>query len=370
MPGSEADSPGRQVPGLRLVPNHLRVWGGSPRRVQGSALAFSSTGSEKPMAIPARLHFCWIGSTLPWAYVFAAMSAAERGELSEIVLHHTEALEPGEPLRALRRAAGVRLARIDALAHLTRTGAALGLGDGLALLYRRHDDPVIRSDILRAAILYSNGGLYADLDTVTVASLRPLLNTSAFVASEFIVWPPAARRSRSFSMLARHLPLDLLRKALRWLPDGWRLFRRVERLYCRGVNNAVMGAEAGSPVLASYLQAMAALPPERSARRYALGPHLLAEIVAQRPDGLTVQPPPVFSPLPPEISEHWFRTVRTPRLAQVLSPETRIVHWYASVRTRARVALIDPGTVRRHRDHQLYSALVCASIRDMPAAVS
>ena len=43
------------------------------------------------MAIPDRAHFCWIGSSLPWAYVFAILSAAERSELAQIFLHHTDA---------------------------------------------------------------------------------------------------------------------------------------------------------------------------------------------------------------------------------------------------------------------------------------
>ena len=59
---------------------------------------------------------------------------------------------------------------------------------------------------------------------------------------------------------------------------------------------------------------------------------------------------------------------RRVRLEAVLSPETRVVHWYASVRSRAKVAAIDPSYVRKHRERQLYSALVCACIRDLPEA--
>jgi hypothetical protein len=47
-------------------------------------------------------------------------------------------------------------------------------------------------------------------------------------------------------------------------------------------------------------------------------------------DDLTIQEPHVFYPLPPEISEHWFRIGRSVRLDAVLLPETRVVHWYAS----------------------------------------
>ncbi len=319
------------------------------------------------MAIPARLHFCWIGPSLPWAYAFAVLSAAKRAGLPEIVLHHTDALDPGGPLDVIAGSPGVRLSRLDPALLLEQAGQALGLGDSLALLYRRLADPVMRSDILRAAILHSKGGLYADLDTVTVASLRPLLDTPCFVASERIVWPAAARASRSPVVLARHLSLDLLRKAGRALPHGWRPFRRLEPLYVRAVTNAVMGAEVGSPAFAAYLRAMAALPEDGLRGRIALGPRLLATVIRDRAD-IAILPPHVTSPLPPEISAHWFRPVRRPRLAAVLRPETRIVHWYASVRTRADLSAIDPAWVRAHADRRLYAALVRTSIRDLPAA--
>ncbi len=328
------------------------------------------------MSIPARVHFCWIGPSLPWAYVFAILSAAARSGLPEIVLHHTDALKDGPELDALKQAQGVRLDRIDAIACLTDAGQSLGLGDGLAALYRGLDSPVKRTDILRAAILYRQGGIYLDLDTVTTASLRPLLGAVQFVGCEYIVWPHSMRASRSPVSWARALTLDLLRKVLRWTAGGWKGFRWVERLYFRGVNNAVMGAEPGARLFADYLRAMIAVPPEALKDAYALGPDLLQAAVDRYPHGdLTVHDPRVFYPLPPEISEHWFRACAAPRLDAVLSPETRVVHWYASVRTKSRVAQITPDYVRDHRDRELYSALVsscCPRIMEPypPAAAS
>ena len=321
------------------------------------------------MTIPAQLHFCLIGASLPWAYVFAVLSAAERSGLSQITLHHTDALEDGEALRALRAAPQVCLSPVDAVSLLTQTGQMLGRGDSLAQLYRGLASPVIRSDILRAAILYVHGGVYLDLDTVTVASLLPLTELTHFVGTEFIVWPDFVRVSRSPMLWARHLALDLLRKTLRRAPQGWRAFRKVEKLYCVHVNNAAMGATARSGLFSSYLHAMLDLSPERQRQRYALGPKLLQEVVRRYgPADLTIEQPRVFYPLPPEISEHWFRAVRVARLNKVLSAQTRVVHWYASVRTRPLVAQINPGYVEQHRDRQLYSALVCSCIRELPKA--
>ncbi len=315
--------------------------------------------------IPPRLHFCWIGPALPWACAFAVLSAAARGGMDEVVLHHTDALDDDAPLRAVRGAAGVRLERVDPVAYL---GGVPGLGEELARLYGGLGAAAMRADVLRAAILFREGGIYLDLDTLTVASLRPLLGARAFVGSEFIVWPQRARESRSPVLLARHVGLDLARKAARRLPGGWRWFRRIEGRYPCAVNNAAMGCEAGSALLADCLRAMVAVPGARLAQRTALGPALLQGVVAGRAQdagGLVVHPPRVFSPLPPEVSEHWFRLEGEVRLDEALSADTRVAHWYASVRTRALAALISPGSVLANRDRQLYSALAAACVPGM-----
>ena len=321
------------------------------------------------MTIPARGHFCWLGTRLPWAYVFAVLSAAENSGLHEITLHHTDELEADAGLRALELCPRVRVTRIDPIASLAAAGDALGIGDRLVAIYRAVEAPAIRTDVLRAAILYREGGVYLDLDTVTTASLLPLLDTPQFVGCERLVWPYFARTSRSPALWCRTLSLDLLRKLMRRLPGGWRMFRYVERLCYVSINNAVMGAQAGSGLCAAYLRAMASMAPKRWSEPYALGPDLLQELSGGFPQSeLTVMEPRVFYPLPPQISEHWFRIGRRVRLEAVLYPQTRVVHWYASVRTAAKVAAIDPGYVRAHRQQQLYSALVCSFIRKLPAA--
>ena len=319
------------------------------------------------MTIPARAHFCWIGTRLPWAYAFAVLSAAERSELPEIVLHHTDALDEDAALAALKQTPRVRVSRVDPIDYLMRAGQKLGAGDGLTVIYRRLTNPAARIDMLRAAILYLEGGMYLDMDTVTTSSLLPLLNTRQFVGCEFIIWPHFARTSRSPALWARSLTLDLTRKMMRLTPRGWKMFRLIEKFCYRGINNAVMGAEADSPLFEDYLRAMLTVPPERQTQPYALGPDLLQEVVGRYArDDLTIQEPHVFYPLPPEISEHWFRIGGSVRLDAVLLAETRVVHWYASVRTKSHVAVINPNYVREHRESQLYSALAWSCIRNFP----
>jgi Glycosyltransferase sugar-binding region containing DXD motif len=320
------------------------------------------------VTIPARAHFCWIGTRLPWAYAFAVLSAAKHGELAEIVLHHTDVLDEDAALAALKQTPRVRLSRVDPIAYLMQAGQKLGAGDGLTVIYPRLTNPAARIDLLRAAILYLEGGLYLDMDTITTRSLLPLLGTRQFVGCEFIIWPHFARTSRSPALWARSLTLDLIRKLMRRMPYGWRMFRLVENFCYRGINNAVMGAEPHSPLFEDYLRAMLALAPERQPQPYALGPDLLQDVVGRYARGdLTIQEPHVFYPLPPEISEHWFRIGRKVRLDAVLSAETRVVHWYASVRTKSRIPLINPDYVRNHRDNQLFSALAWECIYNIPS---
>jgi hypothetical protein len=278
--------------------------------------------------------------------------------MDEVVLHHTDELADTTALAALRAAPGVRLARIDPHTCLAEAGARLALGGALIELYDGLASPVQRADVLRAAILFLQGGVYLDLDTITVASLRPLLAAPQFVGTEYIVWPHWVRISRSPLVWARHLGLDVLRKALRLAPGGWRGFRWIESWYFKGVNNAIMGAAPGAPLFAAYLRAMAGMPEVLRTQPYALGPDLLQGLVGQFPaEGLVIHEPAVFYPLAPEISEHWFRPGR-PALGQALRPQTLVVHWYASVRSKPHVARIDPGYIRAHRHNQLFSALV------------
>ncbi len=308
--------------------------------------------------IPARVHFCWIGPQLSWAYAFALLSAAAQAGMDEVVLHHTDELEEGAVLTALRGTDGLHLERIDAHACLAEAGARLGLSDALVAIYQNLVSPSQRSDVLRAAILYLRGGIYLDLDTITVASLRPLLGAPQFIGTEHIVWPHWVRSSRSGAVWAKYLALDLLRSGLRLCPGGWRGFRHVEAWYFKGINGAVLGGPAGAPLFAADLTAMAALPPARRSQPYALGPDLLQSLVGQFSSAeLVIHEPGVFYPLAPEISTHWFRAGAA-NLDLALQPQTLVVHWYASVRSKPYIALIDPDYVRAHRHTQLYSALV------------
>jgi len=304
--------------------------------------------------IPHVAHFVWYGREFPWVNALAIRSALDRGGFDRVVLHHEDDLSGTRWWKDLAARPGFEARRIDAADWLARARAS-----GLEETYASLRAPAARANLLRAAILAAEGGLYLDLDTVTVRALAPILDAAGVLCGEErIAFPASVARSMRPSTRLAAIARAGLRGALRIAPGGWRAFRKVEHLYPVAVNNAVLGASAGHPFVRGLLDAAAALPRERRGVRFALGTHLLQDRVrAYRGADLVVHPPPVFYPLPPEISEHWFRRTDSPSLDEVLSDETRVVHWYASVRTQGILPAIDPVYVKRRARDQLFSAL-------------
>ncbi|HJL43746.1 MAG TPA: glycosyltransferase [Myxococcales bacterium LLY-WYZ-16_1] len=309
--------------------------------------------------IPAVAHFIWFGSTFPWVNLLAVRSAAERGGFCRLVLHHDGAAVTAPHFRALEELPGFESRRIDLRATLK---GVLQHGDirQLIALFDTLEAPSARANLVRAAILAAEGGVYLDMDTVTRAPLTPLRDAAAFCGVEPIVFPAVAVRSRNPASWARAGALHVARDLCRTIPGGWRPFRAIQSWYPWAANNAVLACRPEHELAIGLLHDMLALPRARWGVRYALGTHLLQDRLGRSPpEDVRIHPPPAFYPLPPEISQHWFR--RTPgartKLRKVLSQDTRVVHWYASVRTKKLVPRLDPDYVRLHADRQLFSAL-------------
>ncbi|MCB9707257.1 MAG: glycosyl transferase [Myxococcales bacterium] len=308
-------------------------------------------------SIPPRLHFVWIGSKLEWVHVWAMKSAAMHSQCEEIILHHVDPLHYDAPLAALLNTPRVKLKQVNPRILLTDVGRALHIGTKLSEAYENVSSPVALSNILRAAVLYAQGGVYLDLDTITVKSLRPLLAVPEFVGHEFTAWPHYVYQS--LPLRCKSVALSGVRDLLRRLPKGHLVFRRISGHYYLAVNNAILGSASGGVLIAHYLKAMAAIPTTQVQLRYVFGTHLLQKIVEGFDQtSLTIHPPDVFYLMPPEISEHWFRHQSHVDLDKVLQPDTRIVHWYASIRTKHLVPQLTPDYIDNHQQTQLFSALV------------
>jgi hypothetical protein len=305
--------------------------------------------------IPSTAHFVWLGRNLPWIYGLALRSAVLNGGFERAVLHCTDNAS-GSPGFAL--AAATELVETRRLDPREVLGRIASCGGDLVALYSRLRAPAARSNMLRLAILATEGGVYLDTDTITISSFAPLLGAGAFCGLEHIALPVGVRRSRSpRSWIEAGLRLaarDLLRRS----PTGWYGFGLIAHRYPLAANNAVLGARPGHPLILALLEQMLELTPRRQLARFALGTGLLQDAVAAYAgDDLVVHPPERFYPLPPEISEHWFRLHPRVDLERILDRSTVVVHWYASVRTARITGKIDPSYLRANADRQLFSAL-------------
>ena len=301
--------------------------------------------------IPSVAHFVWFGNAFPWLHALAIRSAAEIGGFERVVLHHDQDLSSTPWWSEVAALPGFESRRLDA-AKLLR--AVPKRGDALSQIYAELSQPAARANMVRAAILAAEGGVYLDLDTVTVRSFDDiLLRPDFFCGEEHIAYPVDVLQSRNPLKWGAALAKDGLREVVRRLPDGWRHFRRVEGIYPRAVNNAVVGCPAGHPFVERLLDAMIEVPVERRRIRYELGTSLLQrEVAAWDQPGLLVYP------IGPGVSQQWFADTTAPRVDEVLGARTTVVHWYASVRTREIVPRVDPDWVRRRADSELLSALV------------
>jgi hypothetical protein len=308
--------------------------------------------------IPSTAHFIWIGQNFPWLNWAALASAENNGEFASVRLHHTHDLSSAPWWRALERL------RVES--HRLNPDVELELAAGPRLVdrYRALTAPAAQANVLRIALLLNHGGVYLDLDTVTMRTLAPLRERSSFFCGlESIAFPATLDHSKNPLAWGRALLLTTARDLLRRSRQGVRWFRGIQQLFPAAANNAVLGAEANHPFLRELCQRMLELSPGDSRRRYALGTSLLQHALATTlASDLTQHSPEVFYPLGPEMSEHWFRLDTGATLDQVLAAETRVVHWYASVRTRELAPRIDPDWIRRHRERQLLSALLLRAL--------
>ena len=306
--------------------------------------------------IPATAHFIWFGNTFPWVYTLAIKSCLARGGFEKAVLHHDQDLSGLPWWNELTALAGFEARHLDPIAVLEGAPAN---GPALAALYRQLEAPASRANMVRAAILATEGGVYLDTDTITVASLEPLRHRcGVFFGEEHIVFPGVVRRSHRPNILATALARTGMREVCRRMAGGWQHFRHVESTYPLAANNAVMGASSGHPFVLDLLDRMLSLPRHLQLKRFALGTHLLQ--TAREENSLSdveVQSPPVFYPVGPEISEHWFRAGSSARAGDLVRPETLVVHWYASVRTKAIIPLVDRTWVKNNSHRIAFAEL-------------
>ena len=305
--------------------------------------------------IPSIAHFVWYGPRLPYLHALAIRSAATHGGFDSVRLHHTDTLDELPHVLDLYGLPNFELVPLDDRALCEEAN-----GPELADLVATLKSPVARSNLVRTALVYRDGGVYLDMDTLTVRAFDGVrARAPGFLGEEQIVFAEEVVASGDPRVKAKAYLKTSVRDVFRRVPRGYRHFPRIEQHYHRAVNGAVMGGVPGHAFCAEYLSAMTEVPKARWNKPHALGTHLLQSVYKQYGgDDLYAFPPPYFYPLPPEISAHWFRFYRDGvDPMEALAPETCCVHWYASVRTKKIVATTDEVELRRVAGQQLFASL-------------
>lgn len=312
--------------------------------------------------IPHNLHFVWIGKRLPWFAQVAVQSALRACPSARATLWATDDLRGDPCTEALLRHERFRLAELNAASLLSDAPRSMPR-ELLARLFGTLKQPAARANLARLVILYREGGVYLDTDTVTVRDLQGLSTLGAYCGLEHVVWPLEKRYGvHPYRILGGPLR-GVLRNLCARLPEGEHFFQRLSPLYYTAANNAVLGFAPEHPFVLHMLQRIGELPESQLTLRYRLGTHLLQECLTEKGDVLGVHrlSPAHFYPLGPEISRQYFRPRRHARAdaERVIASDTHVIHWYASV---SELVEYDEARVRAESEHTLFAQIMARAL--------
>lgn len=294
------------------------------------------------MAIPRNIHFVWSGKKFPFPFALAVRSARAVHPDWNIRLHVGE--EPStrwwEEIRPLGE-----LVRQDPEAILETVPE---YGTRLVDLHRAvpADYPAGRSNLVRLAILFSEGGWYLDCDTLCLRPLDSVASEGAVVGEEWVWRHDQERVATGFragmvpsvlafaaSWVGARVGSDPAGAVETWLRGLW---GRLE------LNNAVIACEPGDPWIGRLLELALGQDPSI---RFALGPALVnlgweSPGTAKRP---LRTPASVFYQFPPSQTSRYFRG------GAPIPFDAALLHWCSS-NHRELVAAMTPESVCRDRD--------------------
>ncbi len=228
--------------------------------------------------VPHHFHLIWIGRNFPFVNRLAVESILQTNPGARITIHFEDPPDNAD-WRALQSKVEFRaLSLPDLLSALPASMAAVTpVLEGISAGYLAG-----RSNILRYLILYREGGIYIDFDTLTVRDYRPLLSHPGFVGEEAVFRYDDDR-------VAGKIPLALIPTGIafglsyylslwncKYLADSGpvnALNHGLMGLWSdRKLNNAVLGCSPGN---AFFARAIALVPETNPKIRYALGPILM-----------------------------------------------------------------------------------------------
>jgi hypothetical protein len=279
--------------------------------------------------IPNRVFFIWFGNKLPLATGLAILSTKQVQNPDETILYieSEEGEMCGEGYDLIKDVSGITFKKIDESIF-----ADLGDNGICSHLYKLLKKPVSKTNLLRYALLYKQGGVYLDTDIITVKPWNDLLQYKGFCGLEPVAFPQKLYASKN--------PLFYLFAWIRffwrllcvYLPHGEQIFRPTEKLFSLSANGAILGSEPGNKFFAEAFVEINKMSKEEQLKHYRLGTHIMQKVTKNKTsENMQMFPPEYFYPVGPDISVHLFRKGSASRLNKIILPQTRIIHWYNSV---------------------------------------
>jgi len=279
--------------------------------------------------IPNRVFFIWFGNKLPLSTGLAILSAKQVQKPEETILYLESKKEDinGEGYDLIKDEHGITLKKIDdsIFADLEDNGIC-------KRLFHILKSPASKVNLLRLALLYKEGGVYLDTDTIAIKPWNDLLQYKGFCGLEPVAFPQELYHSKNpFSYLLAWIRF-LWKFLCVYIPRGEQIFRLTEKFYSFCANNAVLGSEAKNPFFKKVFAAINEMKEKEQLKRYRLGTHIIQKVTGNKSSEIMkLFPPAYFYPVGPDVSVHLFRKGSAKRLNKILLPQTRIVHWYNSV---------------------------------------
>ena len=281
--------------------------------------------------IPNKYFYIWSGNSFPYLNLLAVKSlllAETKATVVVFIVGPEPQNENFENLRVLERVCIVSIEPENIFSQLPSDIKGVG-----TIFHKIPESSAsARSNILRYALLYLNGGVYLDFDTVVTRSLSDLAGHQCFIGEEN-VWVGDEDRVAGKWWVCLYpknlfwLASWLLRRAdSAWFSGKLQIARALEKTDAiwskKQPNNAVMGAVAQSPFVRELL--LECLDTDFTVR-YATGPTLVSHVAANFPHLVSTLPVNYFYSVAPGESFRFFsdRTLELPS-------EAYLIHYAAS----------------------------------------
>ena len=308
--------------------------------------------------IPNQYFYIWTGSSFPYLNLLAVKSLLLADDSATAVVYIVGPEPQNDNFENLRGLERVSVVGIEPDAVFSRLPTEV---KSVGTIFHKipESSASARSNILRYALLYLNGGVYLDFDTVVTRSLSDLAGHQSFIGEEN-VWVGDEDRVAGKWWVCLYprnlfwLTSWLLRRAdSAWFSGKLHIARALEKTDAiwskKQPNNAVMGAVAQSPFIRELL--LACLDTDFTVR-YATGPTLVSQVAANFPHLVSTLPVNYFYSVAPGESFRFFadRTL-------TLSSEAYLIH-YAASNHKKLIPVIDATCSWTRSSHTVMAGLI------------